>query len=259
MPELDDYSDKLKWVPEMRPPASFSAEDVTRYQRQIDSIVGTSKGKSIIKLAWAPSELRWRPYNMVSGEALGYTFPIFIAGWDEFGVEIAAPRWVLLERAEPEQYAPGWTAQRYMMFKGDVWDAKGPCPDERYTELRCHGYHDTNCCPCRGYQCVCEDVGCWGLYADPNEDLLQWIRDAVELLKGDSDIKPLQDARFFESPNAQRETENQIVTADEAERITRHQLVKDMEPWTVRNRVGALVPGTSRTKAGLIVSSDLVN
>lgn len=187
----------------MRPPLGF---DPREFQKRIDAVTGTRNGKPLIKLAWAPNELRWRPHPLGS-DVLGYTFPIFFYGWDAEGKEIAAPRWVLLQRAESQHYAATWEQGRYSVYDGQVWDWKGPCPDERYTELRAHCYHDGTCCPCHGSECKCgeEYDHCWGQYVEPNERLLDWVRWTVSESLKDKDVDPNADIRYFSAPNAQRD------------------------------------------------------
>lgn len=207
MSGLDDtLNHAADWYPQMPPPHSFSRLDAIEFQKRIDTIAGTRNEKPLIKLAWAPDELRWRPHKM-GEEPPGYTFPIFIYGWDENRNEIAAPRWVLLQRAEPQHYAGTWEASRFSVYKGDVWDWRGPCPPERYTELRCHSYHDGECCPCHGDTCECgqEYDHCWGKYLDPSESLLDWVRWTVRESLNDPDVKPNEDVRYFTAPNAQRD------------------------------------------------------
>lgn len=190
----------------MRPPRGFSSERQSEFQKRTDAITGTRDERSLIKLAWAPDELRWRPHRM-GDEVPGYTFPIFFYGWDAEGKEIAAPRWVLLQRAEPQHYAATWEASRFSVYDGSVWDWRGPCPPERYTELRAHCFHDGVCCPCYGSECKCgeEYDHCWGRYCDPNERLLDWVRWTVSEALKDKDVNPNEDVRHFSAPQAQRD------------------------------------------------------
>ena len=234
------------WTPNMVPPLSFSNKDHAAYQKRIDSIVGTRDGRSIIKLAWAPLEKRWRPHAC-GDEPPGYTFPIFIAYHDADGNEVAAPRWVLLERLEPEQFARMWEDQRYTIEEekrwfdgvqwhtsgdGRLWDWKGPCPDERYVELWCHAFHDGICCPCIKYGlCECGEQyeHCWGRYLDPNDRLIDWITKASYGARNDPDVKPTADIRYFEAPEAQRElaktlTDAQQESKEQAIRFNEHML-----------------------------------
>ena len=235
----------------MAPPSSFGPDKVRAFQAQIDHVLGTTKsGKSIIRLAWAPSELRWRPH-VLGDDVPGYTFPIFFYGWDEDGREIAAPRWVLLERNEPEQYSASWEQGRYSVREDQVWDWKGPCPAERYIELWRHGYHDGSCCPCYGAACKCVDTDdCWGLYAEPNRDLLARIERAKQRLKDDSDVQPLTDAKDFSAPNEQRESASRILTAEQAAKARRDDFSKEiMDYWLKQPRT--VSSGLKRTESGL--------
>jgi hypothetical protein len=190
------------WLPNQPVPSHV---DVVSWQTRIDAIVGTKDARSIVKLAWAPSELRWYPHPYHAPPP-GYTFPIFHAFTTAAGELVAAPRWVLLERVEPEQYGPTWELGRFSVYDGQLWDWKGPCPSERYTELRCHAAHDGICCPCLGETCECgvDYDHCWGQYLDPNDRLLDWIRETNYYVQRDSDVKPTQDVRFFEAPQAQQ-------------------------------------------------------
>lgn len=205
------------WTPFMPAPSNF---DKAVYQKRIDNIVGTRDGRPIIKLAWAPDELRWRPH--AHGDTPpGYTFPIFIAYHDADGSEVAAPRWVLLERLEPEQFAPTWEATRYSMYQGRLWDWSGPCPSERYIELRAHCYHDGVCCPCRKLwtcQCGVEYDHCWGRYAEPDEQLLNWIRRKSWEAQHDPDVKPTDDVRYLESAHAQQELRSTVLNRQEQQK-----------------------------------------
>lgn len=205
---LDDVlNNAAAWRPRMSPPQSFSYVEVKKFQQRIDDVVGTKDGRPITKLVWAPDELRWYPHRL-GQEPIGYTLPIFVYGNDSEGEKVAAPRWVLLERHEPEQYASTWEAGRYSRYDGSIWDWKGPCPSERYVELKAHCYHDGECCPCHGDECVCMNewqAHCWGKYLDPNERLLNWIRKTAWEARHDPDVDPTRDMRTFEAPQAQRD------------------------------------------------------
>jgi len=234
------------WYPDMPMPASFGPKQLAAFQKRIDDIVGTVDGRSIIKIAWAPDEKRWRPHPHGT-EPDGYTFPIFIAYMDAEGHEVAAPRFVLLQRLEWEQYAPIWEAGRYTVEEvkyayatdedgnyikgrfgdlipvgavgdGRLWDWKGPCPNERYTELWCHAYHDGVCCPCIKYGiCDCGEQydHCWGQYLEPNEQLLDWVRKKAYEARNDPDVQPNRDIRHFEASHAQNELRSRELSARE--------------------------------------------
>lgn len=192
----------------MSKPSNF---DDGAYQSRINQLVGTRDGRPLIQLDWAPNRFRWMPHKL-GDDPPGYTYPSFCNRRDENGELRSPERWGLWSRNEPEQYRMTWEAGRYAKDKrnGCVYDIKGPCPSEKYTELHLHAYHDTDCCPCEGYECACDDH-CHGKYAEPNQDLFDWIRRVSFEAAHDPDVQPMQDARFFESPHAQRE----VVTAEQ--------------------------------------------
>lgn len=236
----------------MSPPLSFSRRDQAEFQRRLDAVTGTRDGKPIIKLAWAPGELRWYPHRM-GEQAPGYIFPIFYYGNDADGNKIAAPRWVLLERLEPEQYASTWEAGRYSVYDGSVWDWRGPCPSERYVELRAHCHHDGNCCPCRGSICNCmgEFEHCWGLYVEPNAELLEWATKRFRESLADPEVKPTQDVQSFSAPQSQRNTVTRQQHAAAKEEAEAEDFESQLLDFWRRKPVSS--NGLRRTPAGIIL------
>ena len=224
------------------------------YQKRIDDIVGTRNGRSLIKLGWIPDELRWMPHKLGT-DPPGYAFPIFCNGKDAEGKFIVPERWALLERVETAQFAPTpqfWEDKRYVKQPdGSVWDVKGPCPSERYIELRCHSYHDGECCKCVGDSCECGEQyeHCWGKYAEPDEHLLNWIRKAAWEARQDSDVKPDEDIRGFAAPNAQREVKNTFETLEEKKQI--EQEAFDREAVSLWLRQPVTTSGLKQTESGI--------
>lgn len=230
-------------------PSNF---DQAAYQKRIDQITGTRNGRPIVRLAWAPDELRWMPHRLGT-EPPGNTFPIFCSGKNAKG-EFAAPdRWVLLERIEPEQYARDWEGKRYVNWRGSVWDVKGPCPSEKYVELRCHSYHDGECCPCIGDSCGCGEKydHCWGKYAEPNERLLDWIAKTAWESRHDTDVQPTSDIREFSAPNAQRELQSNVLAAQEAERHQFDDLDKEINDYWAKQPHGIYLNSSTRAQEEL--------
>lgn len=227
----------------MSKPSNF---DDGVYQKRIDALVGTMDGRPLILLDWAPNRFRWMPYRL-PGDPPGYTYPSFCNARKDG--ELASPdRWGLWMRNEREQYGPMWEAGRYVKHKGFVYDIKGPCPSEKYTELHLHAHHDTDCCPCDGYECKCDDH-CWGKYAQPNEFLFDWIRRVSAEAKEDPDVQPTEDIRFFESPQAQREvvaTEQRVQDA-----VAKEDETIDREVREYLRRHPITVSGLKQTSSGL--------
>lgn len=251
MSQLGDvYNNTDQWYPRMPPPASFTSDDVARFQRLIDDATGTRNGRPINKLAWAPDELRWYPYRMGQSPR-GYTLPIFYYGNDANGDKVAVPRWVLLERLEPEQYAATWEQGRYSVWDGDVWDWKGPCPTERYIELRVHAYHDGSCCPCHGYECKCmgEMEHCWGHYLHPNSDLLAWVQQTITESKNDPEVRPTEDVRYFTAPQGQRDALTRAQRRAAKLEEERQAAANEVHDHFLRNPTSTA--GLKRTESGL--------
>lgn len=211
------------WQPNEPPPSNF---DQVVYQKKIDQIVGSRDGKPLIKLAWAPSEFRWWPIRVGEEDEKGYVFPIFHAYTTANGELVAAPRWALLERIFLAQYAPTpqfWEAKRYGYDDGSFWDLTGPCPSEKYVELRCHTHHDGLCCPCIGTTCECgiEYAHCWGRYAEPDEGLLNWVRKKNYESLRDPDVQPDKDIREFTAPQAQSDLKSELIRNQQRQREDR--------------------------------------
>jgi len=218
------------------------------FQERINQITGTRDSRPLILLAWAPDELRWTPHKL-GDEPVGYTFPIFCTGKDESGQFKAPERWVLLERIEPEQYAADWEGKRYANWHGTVYDVKGPCPSEKYVELRCHSYHDGVCCPCFGDSCECGEAynHCWGKYVEPDEHLLDWIRKTAWEARQDSDVQPTTEMKDFQAPNAQQELAQQVL----AEHESRSERFKDLDKETMDYWVKQPHSTSRRTAGGI--------
>lgn len=227
------------------------------FQSKIDRITGTKDGRPLIKLAWAPDELRWMPHKL-GDDPEGYTFPIFCTGKNEQGEFVAPERWVLLERIEPEQFAHTWEAKRYVNWRGSVYDVKGPCPSEKYVELRCHAYHDEVCCPCVGDECKCGEKynHCWGRYAEPDEHLLNWIRQTAWEARQDSDVKPTESEQTFTAPNAQQELMNRFRQREEKKQETADEAWRHIESTFIRQphsvSSGLILPRTYQDESGAV-------
>lgn len=251
MSGLDDvYNQRAGWRPRMSPPASFSRTEIPRFQRLVDGITGTRDARPIVQLAWAPDELRWMPHRM-GDDTPGYTFPIFYSHRNADRELVSAPRYVLLQRAEPQHYAATWELGRYGVIGNAVWDQRGPCPAERYTELKIHSYHDGECCPCHGDLCECLDElhdHCWGRYADPDDNLLNWVRKTARESEADTDVKPDDDIRYFSAPKAQREVASAYQHAEERE-AEPTDLDRDAVHHFLRQPVST--NGLRRTESGL--------
>lgn len=199
----DPWNDPERWQPRMRRPFGV---DVERFQKLIDRIVGLSHGgHSIIKLEWAPEVYEWRPYALGSNPT-GYTLPYWLALWDKDGNEVAAPRWVLHERCEPEQYLPTWENSRWVRLEGKMHDAKGEPPsDGIYTRFHRHIVHQDGCCLRAG-----NEDNCWGYYIEPNADLLEFIGKKAWEARNDKAVQPTSPIALLSDHKAETETRTKL-------------------------------------------------
>lgn len=123
-------------APMYKPPKDV---DIARAQKEIDSIVGvTRENRSIIKLAWNGDRRYWLKFY-ASWDALGrpnaplVERPLVRRGAILDGKrlvrDIFPPRWLLLIRLEPEQYAATWKQESYF-FAPEINAYKQIRPDE---------------------------------------------------------------------------------------------------------------------------------
>ena len=165
----DDVLDNPKrWEVEMRPPA-FS---VLAFQRQLDRITGVS---GAVKLVWCPD---WKVFKSrrVMENVTEQTTPAQSALTDTLGRSVAPPRWMLVERVEPEQYVPDWNNNRWFSDPRDgyQYDLRGPCPSEYFRWYMTIAAHDRLCCEQRHSS----NFVCWGYYKHPGEqELAKVARD----------------------------------------------------------------------------------
>ena len=174
-----------RWTPAMKLPEAYPRYRVEWYQSLIDRVLGTSAGQPIVKLVWMPEVLEWWPHPL-GMDPPGYVYPSWEALVDSHGQKVAAPRWGLMQRMEPEQYLPGWNTSRWPRLHGTIYDAKGPPPTNGlYTRLKRHILHKDSCCLRAG-----NEENCWGYYLEPNEELLQWIGMQFQASYYDPEVDP---------------------------------------------------------------------
>lgn len=256
----EDYFDPInrpeKWWPAMARPLGYDRVAQARYQKLIDRLTGTSRdGQSLIRLDWGPEVLGWQPYPLGSNP-IGYTQPTWLALWDHEGSDVAAPRWVLSERIEPEQYLPGWENDRWLWMdtpnraviydalgnevteKGRLHDVKGdPPPNGFYSPLHCHLVHKHGCCQRPG-----NGERCWGYYAEPNTDLLELVGSWAWVARNDKEVDPLAPVALLpENRAGNNRVEAHLVAQKEDPRSMANEI--DLTPRIVKRPVGYQIGG----------------
>lgn len=201
---LSPFDNPMAWgAPAFSAPLSDS--EIARVQKDIDSICGTTRdNKSIAVLVWNGDTRFWKdvcidwdiegkPTNFIKRPIVLYRSVYgahrkFIR--DEF-----PPRWLILTRIEPEQYAAGWERdskvwcperQTYIQLKPDV------APKEWHVWFKTIAEHNGTCCKNLGEK----GLSCYGKYAHPSSALeeLRMIRKGIEA----SGLPP---ATPFDSPD----------------------------------------------------------
>lgn len=251
----EDYYDPInrpeKWWAAMARPLGFDKSAQARYQKLIDRVAGTGRmGESLIKLDWGPEVLGWQPYPLGSSP-IGYTQPTWLALWDYEGNDVAAPRWVLSQRIEPEQYLQEWENDRWVWMdtpnraviydpqgnevteKGRLHDVKGePPPDGFYSPLHCHLVHKHGCClrPENAERC-------WGYYVAPNQDLLEFIGERAWAARNDKEIDPFAPVALLpENRSGNNRVESHLVDQKEDPRSLVNQI--NLTPVIEKRSVG---------------------
>lgn len=136
--------------------------DSVAFQKQIDR---TTETPGAVKILWAPDWEEWKP-RAIGETVYEETVPAHSALNDSKGRPVAPPRWMAVERLEPEQWVPTWERNRWFSDPRDglQYDLRGPAPLERFQFLFTIADHDSFCCEKR----MRETLVCWGYYRDPN-------------------------------------------------------------------------------------------
>jgi len=161
----DVLDDPRRWTPNMRP----LLFDSTGFQRRLDRTTGVF---GAVKLVWCPD---WKVFKSrrVGVSVDEETTPAQSALTDTSGKSVAPPRWMLIERIEPEQYVPGWEKNRWFNDPRDryLYDLRGPCPSEYFRWYMTIAAHDRLCCEQRHTN----NFVCWGYYKQPGEQELSKV------------------------------------------------------------------------------------
>lgn len=176
--ELHPLNDPIEWA--LEPAYLAPAEvDVERCQKEINSIYGTTRGgEPILKLAWSGDRTLWHEVFM-QWNALGKPTaePVrrprlrYKTIRDEHGRfvrDVFPPRWLILSRLEPEQYAETYRRESYF-FDPELRCDKQIRPDEPpkvyWLWFATVASHNGHCCATARKN---REL-CYGKYAPPGE------------------------------------------------------------------------------------------
>lgn len=191
-------------------PAHF---DVAGYQEKIDRITGLAHGRPIIMLRWT-----WDVHETYfRGTKFEEEVWEYASKW-EAGKPFIAPRWVLHQRYERNQYVQSWEASRYIQDPetGEIMD-RGEAPPEFYKHLATLTVHDAWCCEWAKNRDKAKCVG--ADYRSPDEedlDALRRQRREHDLLPSMNPHEPLSNAEveaaYAEANGRVQEKEAQLAT-----------------------------------------------
>jgi hypothetical protein len=176
------------WTAEYsNPPMGFDRE---AYQKRIDAIAGTSRGRSILRLVWGGQEKvrfydEWDEHNAPISERTEPKYKVRRWFRTVEGYELLPMRrWVIEQLYEWEQY--GYGSDEGTTFTDEHGQVKKAFEKERdyYTPLIYVGDHSK--CP----KDCCERKLCTGDYKHPNEAELYWILESTYHLQNDRIVDP---------------------------------------------------------------------
>ena len=225
--------------------------DVSYWQGRINDIFGAVNGEPIIRLVWA-----WEPEDTIytDWDSLGrgikaekrprYEF-LAVPLSDGRTLPICAPRWVLEERQEPEQFLPDWEASRYVIRPGiAIVDPSTGQPIQRRVDLRGappQGAHyifaryvavhekDKTCCDRarKNHEGVC-----FGFYRNPDEHLIGLLQKAKARHAEDDRLRVDPFKPLAQQSEVQAEIDRQVATHNaEVKQKLRDDLHNIYKPW----------------------------
>lgn len=267
------YNDPRQWFRTLNPP-SFSLQRAG-FQKKIDKIVGMSaRSQSIIMLKWA-----WEcSYLMFGKRKQLFNFLTLEVRGQE--VQFSVPRWVVVQRIEPEQFKASWDATRYVVdpatrvtdlstatydnegnctYTGDVvYDGdkldKGPCPNEWFQSLWVIADHDGLCCK------KAEEMSrsCWGYYRNPSQWDLNEIKRIHHAKLSDptynqSPFEPLTPETLEQTAKSEFERNEKVQAEKKAELDARIDQYFDVRVYSPATFIGDTVSLYKKTPAGIIL------
>ena len=182
--------------------------DIVKSQKWIDDLMGRTRGESIYKLVWNGDKRYWHEYCIkwdTSGKptAPAEKWPIIRYGTVRNPLtgmpvrQLFPPRWLILSRLEPEQYADHWRQESYI-FDPKIRNFRQIRPDVAppvyWLWFHTVGHHTPHCCMSKAR----ENKRCFGTYAPPEaaREHLENQRDA-DLAEGKRAVYEKVDRTFI--------------------------------------------------------------
>jgi len=192
--------DPREWLRSAAMEAPLATVEVNAVQREMDSIIGTTRNnESIAKLIWNGDVRYWKQYHNAweteTGRPVGNLHKrpqvLYVTIRDKnrkFVRDAFPPRWLLMTRIEPEQYVHGYQNES-RFFHPDLKKYVQLLPSEpppvMYVWHMTIADHHTGCCQVAAKN----DATCYGFYAHP--------RACIEKLQNDR--RGMEEAGTFDT------------------------------------------------------------
>jgi len=174
------YDDFSTWLKADFTEAPWPKARTRAFQKEIDRLIGTnSRGESFVKLVWSGDRRYWYPYysnwystgtpredSLELRPVVLYRTHTLDNGVDY--IDIYPPRWLLLQKIEPEQYAETWELgcyERDPLLSGPKVVRPLTPPKEYYVwfqTIASHAVHGDCCKAAESNLAVC-----YGRYREP--------------------------------------------------------------------------------------------
>ena len=189
--ELHPYDDLVQWIGQRWETPPWSSDQIARFQDRLDSAFGA---KDAIVLAWSGDTrywdalfADWHPNGLPKGVLEKKPILLFAQyniNEDDY-LYIIAPRWMLLEKLHPNEYAAGWEDAKWVednrVLGGKKQIRADNPPPAFYKVLKTIAEHETpyrtgDIPPC------CERWRkelmriCYGKYRPPADEDLAYVR-----------------------------------------------------------------------------------
>lgn len=247
----------MMWLRSASYEPPVSREEIARVQGEIDSIIGVTRdNKSIAKLVWNGDVEHWKQvyddwdqYGKPVGGLKRRPWVLYKSIYDDadrFVRDAFVPRFIILSRLEPEQYADTWqfNAHFYEPTRGLKVQYKPlEPPKDFYLFFMTVAEHRAGCCQ-RAAQ---DDAHCYGLYAHPGQclDEMRRARKWIDEMKMPANTP-------FDSPDAVAARVRDNMTSNYAEQAmnkynTKARFLLDEAPLVMASNK-LIEEGASRTK-----------
>lgn len=185
---VSPYDDPQQWLRSQAFEAPLSVEQIAQVQAEIDGIIGTTRGnQSIAKLVWNGDvnywkqiHTHWTPDGKTIGDPHKRPIVLYSTVWDSkqnFVHDAFVPRWLLLTRLEPEQFAATYVNDSRIFCpdrKVFIQVLPAECPPVRYVWYATIAMHTAGCCQRNAAEGGGRD--CFGKYVHPRA-CLDELRD----------------------------------------------------------------------------------